>query len=352
MRRLWDNGPALLALCMLIWAGSVVTGRAAAGQVPPALFTAVRWCGALVLALPFGWTHLRRDWAALRARWWVAAVLGFLGVALYNSLVYRGLHDTTAVNALLLQSAAPLLILVMAFLLFGQRPGALEVVAILLSAAGVVVIAAQASWTELERLRFNPGDTLVLIAVVAYAAYSALLRLKPAVHPVSLLIATMVFGDVFLVPLAWAEYAAGGRLVVTVLSVSSLVYAVVGPAFVAYLVLQPRHRAAGGGAGGAIYPSDAGIRDRAGGAVPGRAAAPLPLDWDGADRGRAGAGGLVGAAAAGGGVGGGRAGFQASEEGSEEGGQAAGAGAQGAGLDGAANAGCGCGARDGGCGRA
>ena len=235
MRRLWDNGPALLALCMLIWAGSVVTGRAAAGQVPPALFTAVRWCGALVLALPFGWTHLRRDWAALRARWWVAAVLGFLGVALYNSLVYRGLHDTTAVNALLLQSAAPLLILVLAFLLFGQRPGALEVVAILLSAAGVVVIAAQASWTELERLRFNPGDTLVLIAVVAYAAYSALLRLKPAVHPVSLLIATMVFGDVFLVPLAWAEYAAGGRLVVTVLSVSSLVYAVVGPAFVAYL---------------------------------------------------------------------------------------------------------------------
>ena len=235
MRRLWDNGPALLALCMLIWAGSVVTGRAAAGQVPPALFTAVRWCGALVLALPFGWTHLRWDWAALRARWWVAAVLGFLGVALYNSLVYRGLHDTTAVNALLLQSAAPLLILVVAFLLFGQRPGALEVVAILLSAAGVVVIAAQASWTELERLRFNPGDTLVLIAVVAYAAYSALLRLKPAVHPVSLLIATMVFGDVFLVPLAWAEYAAGGRLVVTVLSVSSLVYAVVGPAFVAYL---------------------------------------------------------------------------------------------------------------------
>ena len=235
MKRLWDNGPALLALCMLIWAGSVVTGRAAAGQVPPALFTAVRWCGALVLALPFGWTHLRRDWAALRARWWVAAVLGFLGVALYNSLVYRGLHDTTVVNALLLQSAAPLLILVVAFLLFGQRPGALEVVAILLSAAGVVVIAAQASWTELERLRFNPGDTLVLIAVVAYAAYSALLRLKPAVHPVSLLIATMVFGDVFLVPLAWAEYAAGGRLVVTVLSVSSLVYAVVGPAFVAYL---------------------------------------------------------------------------------------------------------------------
>lgn len=232
---MWRSGPALMTACMMLWAGSVVSGRAAAGEIPPALFTAVRWCGALLLALPLAWGHLRADWPALRARWWVVAVLGLLGVAVYNSLVYRGLHDTTAVNALLLQSSAPLLILVVAFLLFGQRPGWVEVVAILVSVAGVVVIAAEGSLHTLRQLRFNPGDGLVLLAMVAYAAYSAVLRIKPAVHPMSLLAATMVVGDVVLIPLAWAEHAAGGRLVVTVLSVSSLVYAVIGPAFLAYL---------------------------------------------------------------------------------------------------------------------
>lgn len=235
MTRIWQSGPVLLAVCMMLWAGSVVTGRAAAGEIPPGLFTAIRWCGALVLALPFAWPHLRQDWPALRARWWVPVLLGFLGVVVYNSLVYKGLHNTTAVNALLLQSAAPLIILVVAFLLFGQRPGWVEVVAIMLSVAGVVVIAAEGSVETLQHLRFNPGDGLVLIAVVAYATYSVLLRLKPVVHPLSLLVASMAFGDVFLVPLAWVEYSAGGRLVVTALSVSSLVYAVIGPAFLAYL---------------------------------------------------------------------------------------------------------------------
>ena len=220
---------------MACWAGSVVTGRAAAGEVPPALFTAIRWGGALLLALPFAWGRLRVDAPALRARWWMPVLLGLLGVVLYNSLVYRGLHDTTAVNALLLQSATPLVILVASFLLFGERPGIVQMGAILLSVAGVVVIAAEGSVTVLRQLRINPGDGLVMVAVLCYALYSALLRLKPAVHPLSLLVSSMMFGVVFLVPMAWAEYASGARLVVSALSVACLAYAIVFPAFVAYL---------------------------------------------------------------------------------------------------------------------
>ena len=235
MNRLWDNGPALLAICMLFWAGSIVTGRAAAMLVPPGLFTALRWGGALLIATPFAWPHLKQDAAALRARWWLPVLLGLLGVVTFNSLVYRGLHDTTAVNALLLQSATPLLVLIASFLLFGERPGPLQVLAILVSLGGVVVISAQGSLAVLRQLRFNPGDVLVLIAVVAYALYGTLLRLKPAVHPISLLVSSMAVGVVFLIPLAWAEYQAGARLVVTPLSIACLIYAAVVAAFLAYL---------------------------------------------------------------------------------------------------------------------
>ena len=235
MTRLWSNGPALLALCMLFWAGSVVMGRAAAELIPPALFTGLRWAGALLIVVPFAWNYLRRDAAALRSRWWVPALLGLLGVVSYNSLVYRGLHETTAVNALLLQSATPLLILVAAFGMFRERPGTRQVVAILVSILGVVVIAAEGSWTVLRHLRFNPGDALVMGAVACYAVYSAVLRLRPAVHPMSLLATSIAIGCLIVVPLAVAEYASGARLVVTPLSVSSLAYAAVFPAFLSYL---------------------------------------------------------------------------------------------------------------------
>ena len=235
MMRLWTNGPALLALCMLFWAGSVVTGRAAASLIPPALFTAVRWGGALLIVAPFAWTSLRADAAALRRRWWVPVSLGLLGVVTYNSLVYRGLHQTTAVNALLLQSATPLMILVAAFVMFGERPRRQQVVAILVSVLGVVVIGAEGSPTMLRHLRFNPGDALVLAAVASYALYSAVLRLRPTVHPMSLLAASIAAGMVVLLPLAWGEYLGGGRLVATPLSLSCLIYAAVFPAFLSYL---------------------------------------------------------------------------------------------------------------------
>ena len=235
MTRLWANGPALLALCMLFWAGSVVTGRAAAELIPPALFTTLRWWGALLIVVPFARAHLRRDRPALLARWWVPVLLGLLGAVAYNSLVYRGLHQTTAVNALLLQSATPLLILVAAYAMYQERPRWTQLLAILVSILGVVAIAAEGSLDTLRHLRFNPGDGLVLAAVACYAVYSALLRSKPATHPMSLLAASIAVGCVVLVPLAWAEYAAGARLVVTPLSIACLVYASVFPAFLSYL---------------------------------------------------------------------------------------------------------------------
>jgi drug/metabolite transporter (DMT)-like permease len=220
---------------MLFWAGNTVLGRAAADQIPPALFTAIRWAGALVLTVPLAWQHLQLDWPALRSRWWMPVLLGLLGTVAYNSLVYRGLHDTTAVNALLLASALPLLILVVSFVLFADRPARMEVAAIIISVLGVLVIAAQGSLATLLQLRINPGDVLVLAAMISFAVYSAVLRLKPAVHPLSLLASTIMAGVVVLIPLACWEYNAGARLVVTPLSVGSLAFAAVFPAFLSYV---------------------------------------------------------------------------------------------------------------------
>ena len=235
MRALWRSGPALLALCMLFWAASVVSGRAAAALIPPSLFTLLRWAGALLIVAPLAWPHLRRDAPALRRRWWVVVALGFLGVAAYNNLVYRGLHTTTAVNALLLQSATPLVVLAFEFAMFRQVPALLQVAAILISVAGVLVIAAEGSLQVLRHLTFNPGDTLVLLAICAYGLYSGLLKLRPQAHPFSLLAGSFAAGVAMLLPLAWHEYQGGARLIVSPLSVGSLLYACVFPAFLAYL---------------------------------------------------------------------------------------------------------------------
>ncbi len=230
----WRQGPLLLATAMLCWAGSIVVGRAASGLLPPVLFTLLRWSVALVIVAPLAWPHLRADGPALWARRWVVLTLSLLGTCLYNVLAYRGLHDTTAVNGLLMQSVMPLAVLLVGLAL-GQRPTVRQGLAILVSMAGVLVITAQGSLEVLTALRFNPGDIILLVAVSSYAVYSVVLRQKPGVHAMSLLAVLFGLGVLMLTPLAAWEWSSGARLVPGAAAVLAVVYAGVFASFMAML---------------------------------------------------------------------------------------------------------------------
>ena len=232
---IWNSGAVLISLTMLFWAGSVIVGRAAADLLPPVLFTFLRWTGALLLVLPLAWPHLRADLPALWRRRWVVALLAVLSTVAYNILVYRGLHQTTAVNALLMQSVMPLAILLAALVLFNERPGWRQAGAIMVSLAGVAVIVAQGSWDTLRHLTFNAGDLLILLAVLAFAVYSALLRRRPAVHALSLVAALFAIGVPVLGVMALAEHWTGARAVLSPASAAAVGYAVVFASLLATL---------------------------------------------------------------------------------------------------------------------
>ena len=234
---------------MLCWAGSIVVGRAAAGLVPPVMFTLLRWSVALLIVTPLAWPHLRADWPALWARRWVMLTLSLLGTCIYNILAYRGLHDTTAVNGLLMQSVMPLMVLLLG-LLIGQRPTPRQAMAILVSLTGVLVITAEGSWAMLRDMRFNPGDVIIFTAVTSYAVYSLVLRRKPAVHAMSLLAVMFALGLVLLVPLAAWEWRSGAHLVPTVPAFAAILYAGVFASFTATLLYNRGIELVGAARGG------------------------------------------------------------------------------------------------------
>jgi drug/metabolite transporter (DMT)-like permease len=183
----WKSPYILLTLAVFFWSGNFIVGRAVTGIVPPIALAFWRWTIALLLVLCFGMLELRHNAAALVASWRMLLVLAALGIAAFNTLVYVGLQKTTAVNALLLQSTMPIVILAATLVLYGERPGVRQAVGVVISLAGVAVIASKGNWGTLTALTFNIGDLWVLAAVGAYAVYSALLRTRPAVHPLSFL---------------------------------------------------------------------------------------------------------------------------------------------------------------------
>ena len=233
---IWRAPYVLLTLAVLFWSGNFIVGRSSVGIVPPVALAFWRWTIGLVLALCLGAPHIRREWAMLGIHWRMLLVLGVLGIAAFNTLVYLGLQTTTAINALLLQSAMPVVILAATLLLYGERPGARQVVGVVVSMIGVAVIGSRGNWDALAALTFNAGDLWVLAAVGTYALYSALLRNRPAVHPLSFLAATFAIGTLVLLPLYVHEHTSVAQACPVLPAYLAIAYVAMFPGFLSYLL--------------------------------------------------------------------------------------------------------------------
>jgi drug/metabolite transporter (DMT)-like permease len=237
MRRL-DHPYLLLALTSLFWAGNTIVGRAAVGLVAPATLTLVRWALAFLVLLPLALPHLRRDWPAVRRNLVVIALFALTGSAGYNVIAYLALHYTQAINSLLLQSVAPLFVALWSFLLFRDRLTLVQAAGIAISMTGALTIICRGDIGVLTHLDFNIGDLMILVALVFYALYTALVRVRPAMHPLSFLAATIGASAVLMVPPVAAEVASGHVPVLTAATLAAFVYVAIFPSVLAYFCLN------------------------------------------------------------------------------------------------------------------
>jgi drug/metabolite transporter (DMT)-like permease len=230
-----NNQPyLLLSLTSLFWAANIVLARYVAGHVPPMTLSCVRWVGAFLLLLPFARPHLARDWPALRLRLPLMVVLSATGFAINNALSYWGLQYTEALNALLIQSSAPLFV-AMWSLMFGVRLTGAQLAGIAISLAGVLTIILRGDFGALAGIQFNKGDVMVAGALLAFGLYSALMPRRPKTHQISLICFTTGCGALLLLPFAIFEYAAGITLKFDGLTAATLIYVMIFPSTLAYL---------------------------------------------------------------------------------------------------------------------
>src|SRR6476659_2841055 len=162
----------LLSITALCWAGNAIVGRLAAGHIPPVTLSFLRWSLAFLLILPFAWKHLVRDWAAIRGKLGIMIVLSITGISAFNTLQYWALEHTQALNTLLLQSAAPLVVAVWSLALLGVRLTLAQAAGVMLSMAGVLIILMHGDLTKLSNIEFNHGDLIFLIALAIFRFYS------------------------------------------------------------------------------------------------------------------------------------------------------------------------------------
>ena len=229
----------LLALTALLWAAHWIVARAVVPHVTPLAMAFWRWAFAIVILAPFAWVHLWRDRAALRAGWKAVLFFGTCGTVLYNGIGYLGIEQTTATNAVLLQSVTPGVIPLAAWALFGERISPRTALGLLISFSGVIAIVARLDPGELGALQIERGDLWLLANVLLWSIYTVCLRWRPAgLHPLSFMLAVMLAGMAGGIPAYMLDLAAGGHTEWRMGVVFGILYLAVFPSILCYLMWE------------------------------------------------------------------------------------------------------------------
>ena len=198
-RRVWL---VLLVVPPLLWAGNALLGRAVVGLLDPIQLSFWRWLVALAALLPFTFRSLLAHRTVLLRHWRAVVVMGLCSVAAYNTLLYMAMHTTTAINATLMGACMPLMILLLGRIWLGTPIRAGQALGILVSAGGMLAVVTRGEPGRLLELALTPGDGLMVLATLAWAVYSVMLRRFPLPVPgATLLCAFVMVGLAGLAPL-------------------------------------------------------------------------------------------------------------------------------------------------------
>jgi len=251
---LYQRPYLLIALTYLMWSANIVAGRHAAGHIPPVALSVWRWGFAGVVLLPFAWPHLKTDWAQIRAHAWLIVILAITGTTGYAIAAYGALQYTQAINGLLIQCTMPMAVGFMSYVLFGDRLNGRQMFGVILSFAGVVWILTRGDLAVLHAIAFNIGDVFFIAATLIFASYSALVKRRPKIHPLSFLTITSLAGTICVLPLYAWEIATAAPPQYDMKTFWIVAYIAIFPTILAYPCFNRGVEAVGPNRAAAMYP--------------------------------------------------------------------------------------------------
>ncbi|RYF78586.1 MAG: DMT family transporter [Comamonadaceae bacterium] len=233
----WFNrqAPLLLIVTTLIWGCNAVAARLAVGEISPMMLTTARW----VICCIALWFGARREiathWRSLLPHWRYLTLMGTAGFTGFNALFYTAAHYTTAVNIAIIQGTIPVLVLGGGFLFAGTRATPLQMLGVVITLAGIGVVASRGDLGVLLGLGFNIGDVWILIASLLYAGYMLGLRKRPPVPPIVFFAAVAAVASVASLPLLAVEVARGQFFLPTAMGWAIMLFVGLLPSFVSQI---------------------------------------------------------------------------------------------------------------------
>lgn len=226
-----------VTLCWLLSAGVYIAAKWAQADMPP--WTLCFWRPTLagLILLPLVHGHYQQMAALLRARALAVLVVGGLGLAMSQGLIYVGLQTTSAINAGLIMALMPIITMILARLLLKEPMGIGQMAGAAIALVGMVVIVTRGDPVALTGMQLNSGELWIVGSALCFALYSVLLRrAKFGLERMPLLVLLLGAGALTALPFYIWEIVHGERTTLNASGALALAYvSIPGGALMYYL---------------------------------------------------------------------------------------------------------------------
>ena len=226
----------ILILTTIFWSGNFIVGKAASiFQIPPFSLNFYRWFFAGLILLPFTYKEIIRKKKYIFNNLGFFIILGVTSITIFNSIVYYSLYYTQVISGILMISTIPVWIIFISSILKIEKTNLFQIIGVILSLTGVIFIVTKADLNLIKNLDFNKGDLSMVVAMFAWAIYSALLKSrKYEISQFSLLEVVIICGLTFLIPIYFIEMNFGNTIVLNKPFFLILIYVVIFPGLAAF----------------------------------------------------------------------------------------------------------------------
>jgi len=240
----------------VIWSVNFIIARGVHEAIPPVTLSFLRWLTAFAVIAPFTFKYFRKDLPAIRANYKFILLTSFLGITLFNTLIYIAGHSTEAINLSLIAITAPVFIIIFNRIFFKEKIHFLNIAGITLTLAGVIMLICRGSLAILLNISFSSGDIWMLSAAIIFALYSLLLRKKPDnIGTMSFLFVTFGSGLIMLIPFVLYEVYYNNTAVFSGKVIISVLYAGIFASIGGFLLWNKAVAHIGAAKSGIIYYS-------------------------------------------------------------------------------------------------
>ncbi|MFK7935214.1 MAG: DMT family transporter [Saprospiraceae bacterium] len=223
---------ALIAVAFLYGANYSIAKVALAGNVvPPFGFIAIRVIGAgliftLVQKVVVNEKVAREDWG----RFVLCAICG----GGFNLMFFfKGLQITGAINASLITTLAPILVIIISAIFIGEKITARKVLGIFIGAGGAITLILYGKQAGITNAW---GDFFIFMNALIFAFYLVLVKtLTVKYHPFTIIRWVFTLGSLIVIPVAWSDLTTMQWATYSPMIWGVIAYVVIGATVLTYL---------------------------------------------------------------------------------------------------------------------